>query len=751
MRKYVNLGIFILSVALICPGALPAGSSASGTWVFDAGKDPLKADSMVDLSFLNEDEAGQSGFVGLSPDGNDFVLGNGDPVRFWGINTTVYHASDEELAAHAKFLAKMGVNMVRMHGSFNPKGEGTRVTDVDEKELDRAWRLVAAMKKEGIYVTLSPYWAHSGHLGGAVPESWGIDGYAGKDTDLWGILFFNEKLQEGYKAWMRALYTRTNPYTGLPLARDPAVGIIQVQNEDSLLFWTVDNIKPAQKALLGKKFGAWTLTKYGSFEKALASWGNIAYEDDLEKGILGLLPLHYYTLNRPGKFGPRLADQLQFYTETQHYFYAMIHDFYRNELGCKQLINATNWRTADTVKLNDAERWSYTASEVIAINNYYNGGFHKGPYEGWRIDPGDFYTDVSATLDPRQLPANVKQVKRRPHILTETSWVPPLGYQSEGPFLMAAYQSLSGVDITYWFSTGTPAYETRPYFSDINLDGDQHPMMKWIVATPGIMANFPAAALMFRKGYLKRGEPVVEEERNLEQLWQRKTPLIAEDPSYDPNRDLKIPAESNIKTPVNPLAFLVGPVLVNYGGDPSRSRVAVDLDSFIDMQNKIVRSITGELTWNFGIGICTVDAPKAQGAAGFLNKKKEINLGDLTVKIRNNYASLLLVSLDDQPIAASRKLLLQTGTIARPSGWKSEDAEMTVDGKKWRGYKVVNTGRLPWRMENILAHVAVKNTGIRSAVLLDESGRPVRKVKIKRTAQGFSLTLPKNTLYMIFQ
>jgi len=32
--------------------------------------------------------------------------------------------------------------------------------------------------------------------------------------------------------------------------------------------------------------------------------------------------------------------------------------------------------------------------------------------------------------------------------------VPPLSYQSEGPFLVAAYQSLSGIDAFYWFATG---------------------------------------------------------------------------------------------------------------------------------------------------------------------------------------------------------------------------------------------------------------------------------------------------------
>ena len=41
------------------------------------------------------------------------------------------------------------------------------------------------------------------------------------------------------------------------------------------------------------------------------------------------------------------------------------------------------------------------------------------------------------------------------------------------------------------------------------------------------MSQFPAAALVYRKGYLRRGEPVVHDERALDDLWQRRVPLIA--------------------------------------------------------------------------------------------------------------------------------------------------------------------------------------------------------------------------------
>ena len=80
--------------------------------------------------------------------------------------------------------------------------------------------------------------------------------------------------------------------------------------------------------------------------------------------------------------------------------------FLREEIGAKQLINAGNWKTADPIKLNDAERYSYTATEVIGVNRYYNGGTHEGKYSDWAIVNGDKFTNRSVLLNPSSFPLN---------------------------------------------------------------------------------------------------------------------------------------------------------------------------------------------------------------------------------------------------------------------------------------------------------------------------------------------------------
>ncbi len=57
---------------------------------------------------------------------------------------------------------------------------------------------------------------------------------------------------------------------------------------------------------------------------------------------------------------------------------------------------------------------------------------------------------------------NYRMEKGHPFILTETAWKNPNRYQSEGPFLVAAYQCLNGLDGVIWFSCQTPGYETDP-------------------------------------------------------------------------------------------------------------------------------------------------------------------------------------------------------------------------------------------------------------------------------------------------
>ena len=267
-----------LLLGLALPGQAQTANRA-GTWAFSPARDTFSSESLLDLRYLNEAVAGESGFVRANAQG-DLILGNGQPLRLWAVNTTVadhtnaparplWPLGPPDLARHARFLAKRGVNMVRLHKQLSPDLQATpnaAITDINLSERDAIWRTVAAMRKEGIYTTLSPYWASATKLS----PTWALAGGAKQSAE--GLLFFDETLQQAYKVWLRKLLTEKNPYTGISLAQDTSVAIIELQTEDRLLFWTRDRIQGAQRLALERRYGSFLQKKYGSLGQAQQAW-----------------------------------------------------------------------------------------------------------------------------------------------------------------------------------------------------------------------------------------------------------------------------------------------------------------------------------------------------------------------------------------------------------------------------------------------------------------------------------------------
>jgi hypothetical protein len=710
--------------------------------------DPFSDDAWLDLRYLNEGVAGENGFIELSDDGRGFVNGRGEPVRFWAVNgaSSAGNLDDSQLAAYARSLAKMGVNMVRYHGSLHPRGEGTDINDVNKDVADQIWRTVAAFKREGIYSVISPFWAGMVVPSGgnpAIPESWGLGEYTGNDSP-WGVMYFSDRLKEAYKNWVKYLYTTENPYTGIPLRDDPAVALIQIKNEDGLLFYTVDNIKPQLRREMEKKFFSWAEREYGNINLAYDAWDKIELNSDCrEDRRLELYIIWEATQPQTGGKAARLNDQVRFYAERQRDFYTELRDFYR-ELGCRQLINANNWKPAGELMI-DAERWSNATVDVMAVNRYYDPQ-HQGEFSAWRIDPGHTYNPVSVLHQPHLLPINVKQTDGMPFFVTESGWNSPQKYQAEGPFLVSAYMSLTGVNGFFWFNHTGPGIDPDPYFPWWKLEGGQLAKHRWNASIPGQFSMYPANALQFRKGYIKEGDVIISEHRSLDAIFRRDVPVIAESSGFDPNRDFRAAEETDSGSSLPPLAFLTGPVMAVYDSDPSKTYISEDISRLINLKEGTVTSNTGELLWKYRDGICKVDSPRAQGVAGFLREMGEISLSDITVISDNEYAVLNVVSMDNSPVRDSEKVLVQIGTVYQPTGWKEHEDPET-------GRLVIeNTGKMPWRGDAVNMTIRFKNNPrVNSAFLLDNNGYLKEEIPVSRHDGELILTVPENALYIMLR
>lgn len=736
----------LVAVAAVVLSSVTATIAQS--WPFNAGPDPLKPGAMLDLSSLNEDVAGTKGFIRLSADRESFVDGAGEAIRFWAVvgridNGAGEKFTDEQLDRHYAFLAKRGVNMKRLFAQMFVLTEGAALEQVNEKQIEVLHRHIAAAKRHGIYVTICPAWFYQN-----APKSWNL-GFEGQAP--WGGIFIDPRMQAAYRGWAKEFYTRVNPHTGVAIKDDPAVAILQIQNEDSLFFWTFQNIKGPWKTMLQKQFGTWAAAKYGSAEKALEAWGGTKVEGDAPaEGLLGLSPNYEFNSAQPGGKGQRLTDQVTCMAELQRKCYRDLFAYLRDELGCKQLLNGTNWRTSSPPTLDDLERWTNSDGDVTALNRYTHGP-HKGPNASWRVEAGHQLQAQSVLKNPTELPVAIKQVAGHPFILTETAWVTPERYQAEGPFLMAAVQSLNGVDFACWFDAATENWSDVTLATWAPVKG-QSPMFYWPGMVPQQVGQFPAYALAYRKGYIKESDPLVQECRRMEDMAGRKIPVVAEKSGFDPVRDPgDFAKESAVKQELDPLVLVAGKAKVKFDAPPSETKVA-DLTKLIDRANSRVVSSTGELNWDFGKGVCAINAPAIQGVAGFLKDGGgKFTLGDVVVNSDAEYATVSAVSVDGKVLSESGRVLVQVGSIVRPTGWEEKPATFKVDGKEVAGTEVVTVGKAPWQVMVVPGQISIRNAQLNKATVLDENGYAKGEAKVSRADGWTQVALPQDAMYIVLE
>jgi hypothetical protein len=548
---------------------------------------------------------------------------------------------------------------VRVHGGV---WKTDRLAETDTALLDRLHYFVAALKKEGIYTSISIYFPVWLKLKAAD----GFDGY--NDKEPFALLFFNKKFQDMYKGWWKAVLQTRNPYTNLPLAQDPAVGFAEIINEDSYLFWTFNpyNVVPGpQMEILEKVFGEWLKAKYGSVEAALAKWGAKTVKgDDPAAGRAGFMNLWEVFNSR----NLRAQDTAEFLTRHQTAFFTEMTAYLKKDLGFKGAVYGSNWITASETILGPLDKYSNTVCDFMDRHGYF-GGPHEGPRAGYSLSAGDQYNDCCALrFDPQKkdgkpswsLPIMDVAYNGKPSTITEINWAPPNRYRADLPLLAAAYGLLQGTDGLFFFATGDAGWSQS--------------LSKFSIHTPAAMGQFPATAVLYRKGLLKQGETVVDARLKLADLYALKGAPVVAPQNLDEFRAKDVPAGKPVETAavggIDPLAFLVGRVEMNISEAGGTSKV-VDLSKFIDRPAKRLRSTTGELDWDYGLGLVKVNAPAAQGATGFLAKAGSIDLGDVTIAAAMDYGTVLVVALDDQPLATSRRMLLQVMSEETNYGWSA--------------------------------------------------------------------------------
>lgn len=191
------------------------------------------------------------------------------------------HADADKIAAR---MARFGINCVRFHHmDMQPAPGGILAHDraaLDPGQLDRLDYLVARLKEHGVYADLNL------HVSRTYP---GRPSWEGMPEFLKGVDNFDGPMIAAQQAYARELLTHRNPYTKARYADEPAVALVEINNENALLheWWNgqLDGLIDPYRADLTTRWNDWLKRQYRDGAALKTAWA--AGEQPLGPELLG--------------------------------------------------------------------------------------------------------------------------------------------------------------------------------------------------------------------------------------------------------------------------------------------------------------------------------------------------------------------------------------------------------------------------------------------------------------------------------
>jgi hypothetical protein len=634
----------------------------------------LDAHSPVDVSFLLDAPAGSHGFVHAQ--GGHLATENGRRIRLWGVNLTDWSPGSTMIPAKADAhlwaatLARYGVNCVRLQFLDLPAPRGliaagrndTRA--FDPAQLDREDYFLAELEKQGIYIDVNLLVGRPFLAGDGVTDA------AKLHEGAKGISLYDKTLIELQKDYARQLLTHVNPYTGRSWAHDPAVAIVEINNENAI--WLGFRApSPFYDRELDAIYNRWltdntTPSEIGALRKETSAQGRDPIPL-LAGPEVGAAPRD------------RFALESRFYLWLESRYFSSMRDFLRRDLSIRCVILAT----ADHSHRNTGYPLLLATSSFDTVDGH---DYWQHPWE----------RKVKSPMVNDPLHSTVVELSRtaevgKPYTVSEVNEAFPNDYGAEQIPLLAAYAGLQDWDAVLWYTfepKKDPAW--KPYIGDpfdIGLD-------------PIRMPELAAGALMFLRGDVSPARRILLRSYSEDAIFDSYLLGENERPYFTPGFPLWKPLEE-------------GSRIQSLNDGPTRSFAA-------HPQPDPIVSDTGELAWAWsktGSGQVSVDTPRTQALIGFASAQVG-SLRNLSAQVTNPFRVLVLTSLDAQPIASSARLLLVAGDRALNSGMVWNPAHTGL--AQW--------GTAPTLIEPVTGSVTLR--GLQSAARvtvqpLDGAGRPL--------------------------
>src|SRR3984885_626279 len=595
--------------------------------------------SPVDVSFLLEAPAGKHGFVKVQ--NGHLATGDGQRIRFWGVNITDWSKgsrqvpSKDDAAFWAATLARFGVNSVRFQfldlevpRGLIAKGAGN-TRSLDPEQLDREDYFIAEREKRGIFICFNLL------VGRPFQEGDGVQDAKLLRQGAKGTSFYDARLIELQKEYAQQLLSHVNPYTKLRYTDDPAVAIVEINNENAI---NVGFRAPSQfyEDELTTIYGRW-LSKHRS-------------QDEIAKlrvicGIAPDAPVPLLGRRGQGAQAPsdRFYAEAEFYNDLQQSYFADMEKYIKQTLGSKSLVLAT----ADHSHSGSGYPilLATTSMDIIDGHTYWQ---HPEYYVKKSPMVNDPFNSTVVELSR-------SAIAGKPYTVSEVNNPFPNDYAGEGIPVLAGYAGLQDWDALIWYTFEPkvdPAW--KPYVGDpfdISLD-------------PVKMPELAAGALMFLRADVEKARSTNERSYSEKQVFDSMLIPATERPYYTPGFPLSLPLEHEVR-----ISSLTGPPTQLFGETSSPDPIISD---------------TRELAWYTSPktgGLVTVDTPRSQALIGFV-KAQDRTVRNLTADVNNDFCTILLSSMDDSPIATSSKLLLVAGGPVENSGqkWNTAGTDVTSFG-----------------------------------------------------------------------
>jgi hypothetical protein len=659
--------------------------------------------SPVDVSFLLDAPAGKHGFIRVS--NGHLATADGQRIRFWGVNITDWSKGSRQIPSKqdaplwAATLARFGVNFVRFQflDLETPRGliaSGRQDTrSLDAEQLDKEDFFISELEKRGIYIDFNLL------VGRPFKPGDGVQDANLLHEGAKGLSLYDRRMIELQKEYAQQLLAHRNSYTGLKYSEDPAVAIVEINNENALnLGFRAPSPFYAQE--LTEMYNKWLSTHRTPVQiAALRQIANV-------QGDGTSVPLMSGRGQAASAPPERFYAEAEFYNDTQRNYFAEMEDYLKHTLGLRSLVIAT----ADHGHASSGYPILLATSRADLIDGH---TYWQHPEMYVRKSPmvNDPFNSTVAELSR-------SAIAGKPYTVSEVGNPFPNDFDGEGIPILAAYSALQDWDGVVWYTFEPKVDPSRkPYVGDpfdISLD-------------PVKMPELAAGALMFLRGDVEKAKNEVERSYTEQQVFDSMLIPSTERPYYTPGFPPDLPLEHEVRiSSLNSPATLPFPVAV--APDP-------------------ILSDTQQLAWYHSpgkSGMVTIDTPRTQALIGFVRAHKK-SVSQLAAEVENEFCTLQLTSLDEKPIAQASKLLLIAGGRVENTGQQWNSA----------GTDVTNWGDAPTLIEQVKGTILLSGLKGAHAVhvqAMDGAGQPAgSNMEAKKAGDVWRILLgePTTTWYEI--